>query len=122
MVKSFVDMLPPESATVSAVRDDLGEQKLAELARERDPGGPRSLGSWSQTDMRLAVIIDKLSWLAYAVYHSQGAKPETPDPYPRPGVLSRQNTTMRAQDFAYLMKIRERNHAAWAAAEKAGVS
>ena len=110
----LIDHLPPESATKTAARDDLGEETLAKLAA-REPDG---YGPWSYTDMRLAAVIDKLSWVVYAVYHSQGAKPTEPQQFPRPGVVRRRDSVLSPEGRAYLERLRARNHAAWAKAKQ----
>ncbi len=85
---NLMERLAPESAFKTAIRDDIGAEELAEQANRPavDDGGPTRLGAYSQTDMHLAVLIDELRWLRYAVYHSQGGKPHKPTAYPRPGV------------------------------------
>lgn len=110
----FIDRLPPESSTKTAIRDDLGEVNLAKMAQEQPQDG---YGPWSHTDMRLAALIDKVSWLIYAVYHAQGGKPKEPKQFPRPGVL-KDGAAVRVlneQQRSYLEQVRARNHAAWRA-------
>lgn len=83
-VQVLVDYaLPSESATKTAVRDDLTPEQTAELAEDTVT---RRHGPWSKSDMLLAAIIDRLGWVVYAAYHSQGGKPNKPQPYPRPGI------------------------------------
>lgn len=101
----LVDRLPPESATKTAVRDALGEQQLAEMAAQDSDG----FGTWSLTDMRLAVVIDKLSWLIHAIYHVAGAKPPAPPPFPRPGVLRVADPhTLTPEQRSYMAAFRAR--------------
>jgi len=111
LLRALIDGLPPESATKTAVRDDLGEAELAELAEKDQPSGH---GPWSHTDLRIASLIDEVRWLRYAVYQSAGAKPKQPNPYPRPGVRSPDaGREITEAGRAYLEKLRTRRvHAA----------
>jgi hypothetical protein len=84
--------------------------------------------------MHLAVLIDEIRWLRYAVYHAQGGKPAKPAQYPRPGVIPA--GARRISDAArdYLIELRTRlrpdqsppqappvpDHIASAAAKKLG--
>lgn len=105
-VQGFVDLLPPESATKSAARDDLGPERLAQLAEQQESTG---YGPWSFTDFKLANLIDKLDWVIYAIYSAQGGRPKKPEPYPRPGVRPGGGRPLTAEDVAYLEGIREVN-------------
>lgn len=98
----LLDGLPGESLYKTAVRDALGDEKLAELAKKpRDGHGP-----WSHTDLLLASIVDRLGELTYVVMAIAGNKPKPPKPVPRPGVISGKSlrTTLRQQ--AYLAYLR----------------
>ncbi len=98
MLQSFVDRLPPESATRTAARDALGAKALAELIeaqREHLDPDTRPLGPWSHSEMLLAAIHDQLQMVVYAAYHSQGGKPKFPEPMARPGVVPKSHATRR---------------------------
>ncbi len=105
----LIDALPPESATKTAVRDSTPADVVEALASHTPDGH----GPWSHTDLLLAVVADQLAWLTYAVYHSRGGKPKKPEPYPRPGVVSKAVTRrVNPAGVAYLQRLRERRGAA----------
>lgn len=85
----------------------MGPTDLAE-AKAREPVGH---GPWSHTDLLLGDVLDRLSWVIYAVYHSQGGKPKKPEPYPRPGVASKKRRPT-PEGVAYLQRLRQRRGAA----------
>ena len=61
----------------TAVRDDIDDETLAELARKPRKGH----GRWSHTDLLLADLIDRVGVVCYALR----AYEKPPDPYRRPG-------------------------------------
>jgi len=80
----LVDQLPPESATITAARNSMPEDELAE--RRGDP----KRAPWSTTDTLLATLIDEVrhvAWL-YATANSSKKIPY-PEPIERPGVRVR---------------------------------
>lgn len=82
-----MDHLPPESATVTAIRASLPEGELEEHTRQADP----AKGQWSSADMLLASVVDELRSLQYlyvASHVKQGQAGKPPLPVPRPGVTS----------------------------------
>lgn len=79
-VRVLIDGLPPESMVKTAIRDTMTADDFAN-APEPDGWGP-----WSKTDELLAILADRMAWLVYAVYASQGGKPTEPEPMHRPGV------------------------------------
>lgn len=80
LLKDLVDHLPPESACKTAAREELTPAELAALP------APAGHGPWSHSEQLLAAIVDKLGWVVYGLYHSQGGRPGKPKPIPRPGV------------------------------------
>ena len=52
----LVDHLPPESATITAMRAGLDDDELADRIKDADP----AKGAWSPDQMLLAGIIDEL--------------------------------------------------------------
>lgn len=80
----LVQQLPPESATATAIRNDIPEDELAD--RRGDP----VKAPWSPTDHLLALLIDEVRQLAwmYAQRHSK-SKITPPAPLERPGVRAR---------------------------------
>lgn len=88
-LRVLIDHLPPESATKTAMR----------LAAEAD-GVPETDAEpadapWSQTEMLLAVVIDRLGDLTYVLQRAHGGKPEKPKPLPRPGVRRKKKKPLR---------------------------
>lgn len=86
------------------MRDSLTAEELADLAHQPQEGH----GPWSHTDMLIAAVIDLLKWQIFATYAAQGAKPDQPDPYPRPGVVGRrERRAISDQAAAHLWRLRE---------------
>jgi hypothetical protein len=108
-LENLVSRLPPESATKTALRDEMSPEELAmELAaaREEQPGH----GPWSRLELRVMALYDQLSWVIYAIYHAQGGKPDRPEPYPRPGVQP-VSQPITPEGVAYLERLRQSNNA-----------
>jgi hypothetical protein len=81
----LIDHLPPESATITAVRGGLADEELEERGRAADP----AKGRWSATDMLLAGITDELRTLQHlyvSAHVKAGQAGPAPQPVPRPGV------------------------------------
>ncbi len=95
-LKTLIDHLPAESATMTALR--VAAPQAAERAGERaDPAH----GPWSQADMLLASVVDalrRLEW-AYAVVHSKGSPPKAPEPITRPGVRASRRPSMTVAQY-----------------------
>lgn len=107
MVHDLIEHLPPESASKTAARDEADPADLARLP------APKGHGPWSAVEMRLADVIDQLSWVTYAIYHSQGGKPKRPKPYPRPGVADQNKPRqVGGRALAYLQRLRANRGAA----------
>lgn len=82
-VMSWVDGLPPESLTLTAVRESLTPEQRAELARRTTAGH----GQWSQVAQLLALTADRLAELTWVMVAVNSKKPpKRPKPLPRPGV------------------------------------
>lgn len=80
-LRSLLDALPGDGVYKTAVRDDIDDETLAELA-----GKPRAgHGRWSHTDLLLADAIDRLGVICYALR----AYEKPPEPYRRPGTVPR---------------------------------
>lgn len=84
----FYDGLPGHSLTKTAQANDLGDAKLAELAKQqRDGHAP-----WSHTDMLLADLIDSVNIVTFVLRqaHSDPKKQKSikpPEPVHRPGLV-----------------------------------
>lgn len=106
----LIDGLPPESRTKTAIRDAHGAVALAQQAKDSG-GGDDGWGSYSNSDMHIAALIDEIRWLRHAVYHAQGAKPKRPKQYPRPGVMPERIRKLNPEAHAYLARLREQRAA-----------
>lgn len=80
-LRVLIERLPPQSATMTAIRRDSpppsGEQE------QRDPDA----GRWSQLEMLVAALIDEVRRNNYYLLRINGSKTvKPPTPVPRPGV------------------------------------
>lgn len=108
---ALIDGLPGHSATKTAIRDALGDEKLAELSKD----GPHQHGQWSHTDLRIAALEDvaqRILWRVMQVTSGQGTKIPFPEPVPRPGVISRSRRRLDPKAQAYLAHLRANRGAA----------
>lgn len=84
-LRVLIQHLPPESATWTALRNELTPRELAEQAEKGEP----EKGRWSQEEQLLAAVVDsirRLEWVLRCVNtDSKAKKPEPPDPMRRPG-------------------------------------
>lgn len=84
-LRVFIQHLPPESHTMTALRNSLTDEELAEQADKGEP----DKGRWSQTEQLIAVVADRVAELtyAYACAHAQSKskRPKAPEPIRRPG-------------------------------------
>lgn len=75
--------LPPESATMTALRNATPAAELERAAEDVDPAE----GRWSQDQMLAAASLDTLRQILHALYATRGANVGLPPPpTPRPGV------------------------------------
>lgn len=78
---AFIGWLPPESMTLTRMRDALTPEDRARLAAR-----PRSgHGQWSHTDLLLALAVDSIRQQTW-VLGEWKERPPAPEPIPRPGV------------------------------------
>jgi hypothetical protein len=104
----LIEHLPPESATKTALRDELADDDLSRLAKLPRRGH----GPWSHTELLLAAVHDSVERLIYVQYQRAGAKNvRPPEPMPRPGVGSNVRA-INPGARAYLEQVRARNAAA----------
>jgi hypothetical protein len=92
LLGNLVRHLPPESATKTALRNRMSDAEIAQAAKSADP----SQGQWSQLEMLMASVSDKLSWLLHITLVAKGGKPKKPEPTPRPGVKAKGKKTRPA--------------------------
>ncbi|MFD5137448.1 hypothetical protein ACFWMX_14600 [Streptomyces sp. NPDC058378] len=85
-LRVLIQHLPPESATMTALRVAMPAEEYEAQARRGKP----EEGRWSMTEQLLAGITDSLRRLEYiliAVNHGgKGRRPKRPEPMRRPGV------------------------------------
>lgn len=75
--------LPPESATMTALRNAMPPELLKSESDEADPGR----APWSHTQMLEAAQLDTLRLILHVLIAANGGKPgEPPPPTRRPGV------------------------------------
>jgi hypothetical protein len=104
----FLEHLPPESATMTALRAERGEQ-AEEAIMAADPAD----APWSAAEMLIATLIDEVRGLrsAYSTVHT-GNVVQPPEPISRPGtkILAAKKRTRHMNDAqrAYLDEQRKR--------------
>lgn len=84
-LRVLIEHLPPESATKTALRNELTDEELAALADAGDPESAR----WSQLEQLTASLIDAVRRMEYVLIcantESKHQRPTPPEPVPRPG-------------------------------------
>ncbi|MEV0917829.1 hypothetical protein AB0I93_26675 [Streptomyces sp. NPDC049967] len=85
-LRVLIQNLPPESATMTALRNAMSPEEYESQARK---GRPED-GRWSMSEQLLAGITDSLHQLEYILVAvnsgGKGRKPKRPEPMRRPGV------------------------------------
>lgn len=93
-LRVLIQHLPPESATMTALRNGLTDEELDQQARDGKP----EEGAWSMTDQLLAGAIDALREIQYTLVlanlDKKARKPRRPEPIRRPGVSRKQRQPM----------------------------
>ncbi|MCX4543769.1 hypothetical protein [Streptomyces sp. NBC_01565] len=88
-LRVLIQGLPSESATLTALRNELPDE---ELERQADRGEPEK-GRWSQHELLLASVIDTLRRVEYVLIcantDSKSKRPAPPEPIARPGAKPR---------------------------------
>ncbi|MFI8191341.1 hypothetical protein ACIF8T_21400 [Streptomyces sp. NPDC085946] len=96
----FIEHLPPESHTMTALRNELTPIQLAEQA---DKGEPEK-GRWSQQEQLLAAAVDairRLEWVLISVNVDKKSKrPDPPEPMRRPGAGPRKKKAQLTEGSA----------------------
>jgi hypothetical protein len=84
-LRVLIQNLPPESATMTAIRNSMSDE---ELDAQSDAGEPEK-GRWSQTEQLLALLADRVAQLQYTLIcvntEKKSQRPEVPEPIRRPG-------------------------------------
>ncbi|MFI2081415.1 hypothetical protein ACH43Y_13845 [Streptomyces rubiginosohelvolus] len=85
-VRVLIQHLPPESATMTGLRNALTPEEYEEQAKSGKP----EEGRWSMDQHLLAGVSDSLQQIQYILVRansdSKGPKPKRPEPMRRPGV------------------------------------
>jgi hypothetical protein len=88
-LRVIIQGLPPESRTMTALRNSMSEEELAEQA---DRGEPEK-GRWSQLEQLVAGLADAVRRLEYVTVlansDSKTRRPDPPEPIRRPGAKPR---------------------------------
>lgn len=88
-LRVLIQGLPPESATLTALRAAMPEEELDRQAESGEPEKAR----WSQSELLLASAIDALRRVEYVLIcantDSKSKRPRPPEPIARPGVKSK---------------------------------
>lgn len=88
-LRVLIQHLPPESSTMTALRNALSPEEYEQQAKN---GRPEE-GRWSMVEQLLAGITDALREIQYILVvansDGKGRRPRRPEPLPRPGVTTR---------------------------------
>lgn len=85
-LRVLIQHLPPESATMTALRNAMTDEELAEQAAKGDPEKAR----WSQLEQLVAVVADRVARVEHVLIcantDKKSKRPDPPEPIRRPGV------------------------------------
>lgn len=81
-LRVWIEHLPPESATKTAIRNSITPEQMAEASDEARP----DLAPWSGAETLLAQVKDEITRLRHTLIAVNGGKPGEFTPTPRPGV------------------------------------
>jgi hypothetical protein len=98
-LRVLIQHLPPESHTMTGLRNAMSDEELAEQA---DKGEPEK-GRWSQAEQLLAVVADRLARVEYVLICANIEKkdqPDPPEPMRRPGAKPRKAKLKLTDDSA----------------------
>ncbi|MFH8751128.1 DUF5361 domain-containing protein [Streptomyces rimosus] len=88
-LRVIIQHLPPESHTMTALRNATPADELERQAGEGEP----EKGRWSQAEQLLAAVYDRLGRIEYALIAANTEKkrdrPNPPEPLRRPGAVPR---------------------------------
>lgn len=99
-LRVLIQHLPPESSTMTAMRNALTDEQIAEQA---DKGEPEK-GRWSQLEQLTASLLDAVRRVEYVLISTNVEKkrdrPKPPEPTPRPGAKAPKPKPVISQDAA----------------------
>ncbi|MFD1277466.1 hypothetical protein ACFQ51_52885 [Streptomyces kaempferi] len=81
----LIQRLPPESATMTALRNAMTAEELAEQSEKGEP----EKASWSQLEQLVAVVADRVAGVEHVLIcanvDKKSKQPKAPEPIRRPG-------------------------------------
>jgi hypothetical protein len=95
-LRVLIQGLPPESRTMTALRNSMPEEELEEAAERAEP----EKGRWSQVEQLLALVSDRVARLEHTVICALVEKskhPPEPEPIRRPGVQAARKKAKKAE-------------------------
>lgn len=98
-LRVLIEHLPPESATWTALRNELPAEVLAEQAEKGEP----EKGRWSQLEQLLAANLDatrRVEWALWVINTDKAKRPDPPDPTRRPGAGPRKTQAQLTEGSA----------------------
>ncbi|MFF4791820.1 hypothetical protein ACFY2M_19125 [Streptomyces sp. NPDC001276] len=84
-LRVLIQHLPPESATLTALRNAMSDEELAAQAEKGEPEKDR----WSKLEQLVSVVADRVARVEYVLIcantDSKRKRPDPPEPIRRPG-------------------------------------
>lgn len=84
-LRVLIQRLPPESATWTALRNEMSPEELADQAEKGEP----EKGRWSQLEQLVAVVADRVAAVEHVLIcantEQKSKRPKAPEPIRRPG-------------------------------------
>lgn len=84
-LRTLIEHLPPESHTMTALRNSMSDEELASASERAEPEQAR----WSQVEQLLALVADRVARLEYVLIavntEKRRQRPDPPEPIARPG-------------------------------------
>lgn len=98
-LRVFIEHLPPESHTMTALRNELTPLQLAEHADKGEPEKAR----WSQLEQLIASNVDatrRVEWALWSVNTEKNKRSDPPEPMRRPGAEPRKRKAQLTEGSA----------------------
>jgi hypothetical protein len=95
--------LPGQSAYKTAVRDAVSDEDLAAYAKQPRTGH----GPWSHHELISVAQVDVLRMILHVLVLAHGGKSKPPEPWPRPGVVTKRRKALSPEGLAHLRRLRE---------------
>jgi hypothetical protein len=88
-LRVLIQHLPPESATMTALRNTMSPEELAEQAEKGEP----ERAPWSQLEQLVAVVADRVAAVEHVLIcanlDKKAKRPRPPEPIRRPGAKAK---------------------------------